>query len=226
MLRSAVPAAYQPWPPDDTEESVVGTDTHQMTILNLRLGTNEVAQSLARPGGPPPWHALSQTLLTGMPRRDGTRYRTLPDVFVYRTPIDPQRGSLSLRLDGPPVLIVEVASESTYESDLDLVEGKAWSYAQAGVQEYLVIDPTGLFIPELIRAWQLEDGAYRPWLPEEGRWHSRTIAVSFGVEDGVACVYGQDGSRQLQEGEISHAIEQRDEELERLRRRLARYEEP
>ena len=32
------------WPPDDTEESVVGTDWHQMTIMNLRWGINEVAR--------------------------------------------------------------------------------------------------------------------------------------------------------------------------------------
>jgi hypothetical protein len=54
VLHSAAPFAYQPWPPDDTEESVMGTDQHQMTILNLRLGTNEAAQRLARMGEPPP----------------------------------------------------------------------------------------------------------------------------------------------------------------------------
>ena len=30
----------EPWPPDDTEESVLGTDLHQTTIRNLALGIN------------------------------------------------------------------------------------------------------------------------------------------------------------------------------------------
>jgi len=31
------------WPPDDTEESVLGTNLHQATITNVRWGLNEVA---------------------------------------------------------------------------------------------------------------------------------------------------------------------------------------
>ena len=42
--------ARQPWPPDDTEESVVGTDFHQMTIMNVRFGINEVAHTLTLAG--------------------------------------------------------------------------------------------------------------------------------------------------------------------------------
>lgn len=38
------PAYRAPWPPDDTEESVVGTNLHQKTIINLRWGINEVAR--------------------------------------------------------------------------------------------------------------------------------------------------------------------------------------
>jgi hypothetical protein len=33
----------EPWPPDDTEESVLGTDLHQTTIRNLTLGINMAA---------------------------------------------------------------------------------------------------------------------------------------------------------------------------------------
>lgn len=43
------------WPPDDTEESVVSTDLHQLTITNLRLGVNELAALQTPPGGPVPW---------------------------------------------------------------------------------------------------------------------------------------------------------------------------
>ena len=40
--------ARQPWPPDDTEESVVGTDFHQMTITNLRVGITIAALAKRR----------------------------------------------------------------------------------------------------------------------------------------------------------------------------------
>jgi hypothetical protein len=42
------------WPPDYTDESIVGTDLHQTTILNLRLGINEVAHLSREPGQPLP----------------------------------------------------------------------------------------------------------------------------------------------------------------------------
>jgi hypothetical protein len=113
------------WPPDDTEESILGTDLHQTTITNLRWGINEVAHLRRTPGQPLPWQALSQIALLGCERPDGSAYRTFPDVVVYPHPIDPGRGSLTLAVDGPPVLIIEVLSESTFEADIDLVRGKA-----------------------------------------------------------------------------------------------------
>jgi hypothetical protein len=33
----------EPWPPDDTEESIARTSLHQLTIRNLTSGTNEIA---------------------------------------------------------------------------------------------------------------------------------------------------------------------------------------
>jgi hypothetical protein len=40
--------AMDVWPPDDTEESVVGTHLHQMTIINLRWGLNELRRLVAQ----------------------------------------------------------------------------------------------------------------------------------------------------------------------------------
>ncbi|HWE61163.1 MAG TPA: Uma2 family endonuclease [Chloroflexota bacterium] len=215
----ATPAVI--WPPDDTEESVLGTNLHQGTITNVRLGFNELASTLAQPGQPPPWHALSQTTIRGLRRPDGSRYRVLPDVFIYRQHIDERRASLSLAADGPPLLIVEVASESTYQKDLDLVFGKGYSYAQAGVREYLVIDPTGEFVPEGIRAWRLHDAVYRPWLPETtGRWHSQEIAAAIVLEGIHVAVYTQDGRRMIREGEAAQALARKDKELADLRQQL------
>lgn len=224
LRRTAFPREL--WPPDDTEESVVGTDLHQMTIINVRWGINEVARSLARTTatGSIPWQALSQTIVTGFERRDGSRFKTLPDVFVYHQPIDQNRGSVAVGADGPPVLIIEVLSESTRDIDLDLDEGKGYSYARAGVREYLILDPTAAFVAERGQGWRLHDGVYRPWQSDAiGRWQSEHIAVGFGVEDGLAAVYTRDGERQLREGEVAQERERMralERELADLRRRM------
>lgn len=202
------------WPPDDTEESILGSDLHQATITNLRWGINEVARGGLSAGQAVPWQALSQIALLGCVRPAGSAYRTYPDVCVFPRPIDPARASVTLNVDGPPVLIVEVLSEATYESDLDVVSGKGYSYARAGVQEYLVVDPTGRFLPEGMQAWRLVDSVYRPSAPEaSGRWHSATIGVAIGLEGIWATVYTRDGRRILREGEV-------EQELARLRQLL------
>ena len=53
------------WPPDDTEESVVGTDLHQRTIINLRWGINEIAGTLRTPGQPAPTGILTRPVDSG-----------------------------------------------------------------------------------------------------------------------------------------------------------------
>jgi hypothetical protein len=215
----------EPWPPDDTEESIVGTSLHQLTIRNLTSGTNEIAAQHTPPGGPPPWEALSQITLTGFQRHDGSRYKTMPDVFVYLKPIGRRRGSVSVIVDGPPVLILEVLSDGTYDNDLDLTAGKAYSYARGGVREYLTLDPAGEFVPELGRGWRLQEGVYVPWLPApDGRWLSQHIPVAYSVEDEMAVVSTHDGQTQLREGEVSGELSRLHTEIADLRRRLEQRE--
>jgi hypothetical protein len=197
------------WPPDDTEESIVGVDRHQLDIISLRTGINEEAHRQAG-GGPVPWQAISQIMYLGCARPDGSPYTVYPAVFVFPRPMDRGRGSYSLAQDGPPVLIVEVASDSTYQVDLDLQRGKGWSYAHAGVAEYLVLDPTGVFVSGMGRGWRLADGVYIPWERDDaGRWRSGVLEVGLGVEDGLAAVYGANGRRQLREGEVAGALDAR-----------------
>ena len=81
---------------------------------------------------------------------------------------------------------------------------------QAGVREYLVLDPSGRFVPELGRGWRRVEGVYQPWaMNERGQWVSEVIGVAIGVEDGLAAVYGGDGRRRLREGEVEAALESR-----------------
>jgi hypothetical protein len=209
------------WPPHDTEESVLGTDRHQTTITNIRLGINEAAKIGLAPEQPVRWRALSQIALLGCVRPDGTPYRVYPDIFVYARPVDPERGSFSIHGDGPPVLVVEVLSEGTYEADLDLEAGKGFSYAHAGIPEYLTIDFTRHLLPEGIRAWRLMDGVYQPWLPDgNGRWQSEQIDIAISLEDDGVAVYTRAGLRILREGENEVERASLRAEIERLRRLL------
>lgn len=197
------------WPPDDTEVSIVVVDRHQLDIISLRTGINEEAHQLAA-GGPVPWQAISQIMYLGCERPDGSTYTVYPDVFVFTRPMDRSRGSYNLRQDGPPALIVEVASDSTFAIDLDVERGKGWSYMHTGVQEYLVLDPTGMYVPGHGRGWRLTGATYVPWDSDQtGRWRSHVIGVSLGVEDGLAAVYGAGDRRQLREGEVAPALEAR-----------------
>ncbi len=52
---SSYPILGEAWPPHDTEESVLGTDLHQATIINLRWGINEVAHVNLLSGQLLPW---------------------------------------------------------------------------------------------------------------------------------------------------------------------------
>jgi hypothetical protein len=219
------------WPPHDTEESVLGTDRHQTTITNLRWGVNEAAHVGLPDGHPVPWQALSQIALLGCLRADGSPFRVYPDIFVYPRPIDPGRGSLTIHVDGPPVLLVEVLSEAIYEVGLDLEHGKGYSYARAGIAEYLTIDHTRRFLPEGIRAWRLVDGVYQPWLPDgdtrdsgSGRWQSQQIPIAIGLEDDWATVYRRDGDRILREGQVEAEHARLRAEVERLRRLLGEHQ--
>ena len=208
------------WPSHDTEESVLGTDQHQTTITNLRLGLNEAARIGLTSKQVAPWLAFSQTALIGCRRPEGSLYRTYPDVFINRGPLDRQRGSTIIATDGPPLLIIEVLSEATYEADGDLDRGKGWSYADAGVREYLIFDQTGRFGANKIRAWRLAGSRYQPWLPTaDGRWHSATIGVAFALEDEEIIVYTRDGHRMLREGEIERERRRLQAEIERDRLR-------
>ena len=60
---------------------------------------------------------------------------------------------------GPPDLVVEVTSSSTYQTDR--VE-KFAEYAKAGIQEYWIVDPE----QETVDVYSLKQGAYEP----VGRW--------------------------------------------------------
>jgi hypothetical protein len=107
--------------------------------------------------------------------------------------------------------VVEVLSPENWDSDIDLEWGKPWSYADAGVAEYLILDPGDSFLGGARgRGWRLEAGRYVPWQPDAaGRWVSR-LGFAIGYEGAWAIVDGVDGQRIPREGRILRGLAERE----------------
>jgi Uma2 family endonuclease len=201
--------------PDDTEETLVGATSHQGSI-NLLYDS----LILCGPDRGLPWLVGNQLMLL-IPRQVGRSYNPSPDIMVHPTLGDVERTSLNVAIDGPPVLIVEVASPSTSLSsdlNLDSPSGKPGAYAAIGVLEYMVFDPTGQMIGEQVRAWRMGPTGYEPWLSEgDGRWHSRALGIGFVPQGLRLRVYDQ-------EGQLVPSIREIVEERRRAAERVAALE--
>jgi Uma2 family endonuclease len=169
---------------DDTEESVMGSDWHMEAIVEAfnPLLTHAEEREAAQLT---PWYVSSQvTVIVPLPRRVRP-WQPKPDLFVVVGLPHAHRTSYDTRHEGPmPQFVLEVASESTWRDD---VEEKRDLYQVAGVQEYLVFDPTGAFLPERVRAWHAGENGWQPWSPvvdADGRavWHSEVLGLNLRVE--------------------------------------------
>jgi Putative restriction endonuclease len=217
------------WPADDTEESVMGSEYHQHVIDAVRDGLRMIAHMSNAP-----WHVLSQVPIAGFRRPNDTPYTMLPDVFVHAKP-NPHPASgqtLTFAEVGVPLLALEVLSETTHRQDLDEQRGKAWSYADAGVGEYIVVDYARQYMDEPVRARRLERGLWAPWpLNSQARWESAVLDVSFAFDGLYLRVYDaagvmmplphEGGELQRQRADQERQLARRDDLVERIRRLTA-----
>ena len=96
----------------------------------------------------------------------GNRYKSVaPDCFVVRG-IDPHlRKTYKIWEEGKaPEVVFEVTSHSTQDDDLGKKMGL---YAQLGVQEYYLYDPTADYLQPSLRAFVLQGGGYVPMPPAQ-----------------------------------------------------------
>ena len=110
-----------------------------------------------------------------------------------------------------PSLIIEVVSPRYRKEDREI---KVKEYAQAGVQEYAIIDrrtQRGQVIEEVL-GYRLVDGQFLPLTPDDdGRIQCETVGLWIGLEDGrVVMVDAKTGERLLS----AHELEQRATEAE------------
>ena len=163
--------------PDDREEDLVGTDWHQQAIVGVFNGLLDLADlsGLA-------WHVGSRLTLVGR-SPDGSPWRSLPDIMVHQDAGPKPRSQMVVLDDGPPALIIEVASDTTWEHDVDTLRGKAAGYPGIGVQYYLVFDPTGEYLQEPACGWRLTPDSVQPWLPEsDGTYCCDTLGIGLRPE--------------------------------------------
>src|SRR5579871_3618410 len=149
------------WLPDDTEESVVGSDWHQDAISSLHNGLDDVARARGWA-----WHV--GTLLAWHP--DRSVWRPKPDILVHPHAGSAPREEMAAVTDGLPALIIDVASRSIYLSDVNISpltrkrpEAKGYEYLAWPLPEYLVFDPTEALFPEQVRAWQVIKERVQEW---------------------------------------------------------------
>lgn len=99
-----------------------------------------------------------------------------PDVMVAFDVENRERSSYQLSDERVvPQVIIEVASEQTYDNDL----GKKYAeYARLGVEEYYLIDPERAFLPTPLMAYQRTNGELLPITIKD----RRIISPRLGLE--------------------------------------------
>jgi Uma2 family endonuclease len=221
--------AYR-WTSDDSEESIVGADWHQDAIRNLIHGLREVARAEGWP-----WHVGDQlTLVAWHP--DGTRWRPIPDVMVHPRAGAAQRAEMNAHTDGLPALIIEVASPSTYASDVHSgaperpgQQAKAYEYLAWPLPEYLVFDPTGNHLDGQVSAWRVVQGQVQEWLPNaDGHYQSEELGIAFRAEGFLLRIYDPAGRPVLfdvEKASVMESLEKRAIEAEHRAARAAQLEE-
>ena len=175
------------WLPDDTEKDLVGADWHQYAIVVLYNGLRDVADLHQLP-----WHVGNQLTLVGS--ASGGVWRPMPDIAVYPSAGPELRKEMSVQKDGPPTLVVEVASPSTWEYDVNDVSGKVVGYLGTGVEYYLVFDPTSELMGTPCRGWRRVGGAPRTWRPEvDGSYRCASLDIALRPEGIILRILDQDG---------------------------------
>ncbi len=203
----------------DTEESVVGTLWHQDATSFLVEMLREVAE---RRGVT--WGVCNQIALLGLQHENGTAYDPRPDVMILARPLRSGRmSSITFAEAGVPLFVAEVASRSTVGNDQG---DKRHAYAAIGVPEYVVFDPDGDLLPDVLRVWRLEGGVYAPWRPEDdGAWYSASLDVSFQATRPFLGVRDRDGRQIALPRVVRERLGETEQRLAQETRRRAELEE-
>ncbi len=176
--------------------------------------------------------------------RRNLNVRVAPDVYlafgVDDKAIRPRKLYLPWEVGKPPDWALEIASDSTKKND---IENKPGIYAQIGVPEYWMFDPSGgAYYGQPLTGLSLTNGVYRP-IELSGepdgilKGHSEVLGLSFCWHEGWPRFYDpstgrylenrreEQAARQTAQSERDAALSERDAALSenrRLRQELRR----
>ncbi|MHB1422200.1 MAG: Uma2 family endonuclease [Gemmataceae bacterium] len=198
---------------DDLERDMGEANLHALAEHVLRYG---IAAHLADQTS---YRVFSNMNLHYQPRFP--RVYVCPDVMVV-TPLvahPDELRSYHLDADGPPpVFVAEVLSEETAE-ERDLDE-KLYIYAMTGIEEYLLVDVDGRFLPQRLLLKRLQPD--RSWKDERDADWGVTSRLGFRVifdSDGrLRVVDKTTGRNYARPDEAEARIRALEEELARLKR--------
>lgn len=218
------------WLHDDTEEDLVGADWHQHAIRALSTSLQALADERRWP-----WHVGDQLTLVGE-KPNGKEWRPAPDVSIHPQLGPEQRQDIDVRVEGPPALVLEVASASTWRYDVSLEStrrgkrqaGKAFGYlVLLRVPEYLVFDPRGEFLAGQVRAWQRVGDVIQPWLPDaDGSYHSQSLGITLRPDGTLLRVFDPEGNPVPYWFEAARTARAQAQEIAELRAALERLRRP
>jgi len=139
-----------------------------------------------------------------------------------------------------PNVVFEVTSRATRRQDLVF---KPKTYAQIGVKEMFLYDPTGEYLRPALQGFRFESGGQIPLAPDAtGALDCRELGLRLRLEDGQLILSDRDSGQTLMTEaeaeraarEAEHAARQEaevraaaaEEELRRLREQIARQQPP
>ena len=185
------------------------TDAHIAQILDLRF-------SLSRYFRDDPQVYVAADLLFYYVEGEPKEF-VVPDVFVVRGVPKGERRVYKLWEEGrAPEVVFEITSPSTRREDLGT---KKVLYADLGVREYFLFDPTGEVRPPLL-GFRLIDAEYQAL---QAPLVSELLGLDLRVEANRLRLYDRrTGKKLLTAEEADEARETAEAEIERLRAELER----
>ena len=196
--------------PESDGKPMGETDAHIAQILDLRF-------SLSRFFRNDPQVYVAADLLLYYVEGDPKEF-VVPDVFVVRGVPKGDRRVYKLWEEGrAPDVVFEIASSSTRREDLGT---KKVLYADLGVREYFIFDPTGAELRPQLQGFRLSGTEY---VALKEPFASDTLGLNLKIERNRLRLYDRaTGAKLLTAEEADAAREAAEAENERLRAEIAR----
>jgi Uma2 family endonuclease len=192
------------YPPERLPESdgkpMAETDTHRKQMFILLDALEEYLRPYPRR------YASGKTFVYYRDDAD-ERQSVAPDIFVVLDVENKERRYYNIEEEGKaPDLIIELISTGTKLEDLG---NKRVLYANLGVREYYVFDPTGEVLKGQLRGFRLNDGEYIPIIGS--RLQSQVLDIDLVVEQGRLRLYDRKTGLRLLTYEESEAARRKAE---------------